>query len=116
MVHKPRFGEKNTRSTFPGLKDCFAPEFEGRDLRARDGLTIPAGDSAFQGEVWGIGLLGVLSIVLGIVLLLNPLFIGVAVLPFVLGAFGLVGGIVVTVGAFLLRRGSDSGAGEARTA
>ena len=71
---------------------------------------------AFQGGGWGVGILGVLSIVLGIVLLLNPLFIGVAVLPFVLGAFSLIGGIVAIVGAFMLHRGSEPGAGEARRA
>ena len=57
---------------------------------------------AFQGGGWGIGLLGALTIIFGIVLLANPL-IGVAVLPFVLGGFGLVGGIVAVVAAFTLR-------------
>jgi len=57
---------------------------------------------AFQGGGWGIGLLGVLSIIFGIVLLAHPL-IGVAVLPFVLGGFGLVGGIVAIVAAFTSR-------------
>src|ERR687886_162946 len=63
---------------------------------------------AFQGGGWGMGILGALSIVLGIVLLLNPLFIGVAILPIVLGAFSLVGGIGAIVGAFALRRGSTT--------
>ncbi len=57
---------------------------------------------AFQGGGWGIGLLGVLSIIFGIVLLAHPL-IGVAVLPLVLGGFGLVGGIVAIVAAFTSR-------------
>jgi uncharacterized membrane protein HdeD (DUF308 family) len=57
---------------------------------------------AFQGGGWGIGLLGALSIIFGIVLLAHPL-IGVAVLPFVLGGFGLVGGIAAVVAAFTLR-------------
>ena len=57
---------------------------------------------AFQGGGRGIGLLGVLSIIFGIVLLANPL-IGVEVLPLVLGAFGLVGGIVAIVAAFTSR-------------
>lgn len=70
---------------------------------------------AFRGGGWGTGVLGALSIVLGIVLLINPLFIGVAVLPFVLGAFGLVGGIAAIVGAFALHRGSTRAA-EARPA
>ena len=58
---------------------------------------------AFRGEGWGIGILGALSIVFGIVLLLNPFFIGVAVLPFVLGAFALIGGIAAIVMAFRAR-------------
>jgi uncharacterized membrane protein HdeD (DUF308 family) len=52
---------------------------------------------AFQGGGWGMGILGVLNIVLGLVLLINP-WIGVAVLPFILGALGLVGGIAGIVG------------------
>jgi uncharacterized membrane protein HdeD (DUF308 family) len=63
---------------------------------------------AFRGGGWGAGLLGALSIVFGIVLLLNPVFVGVAVLPFVLGAFALVGGIAAIIGAFMLRRGAPS--------
>jgi uncharacterized membrane protein HdeD (DUF308 family) len=58
---------------------------------------------AFRGGGWGIGILGALSLVFGIILLLNPVFIGVAVLPFVLGAFALVGGIAAVIGAFMLR-------------
>ena len=61
---------------------------------------------AFRGGGWGSGILGVLSIVLGVVLLLNPLFIGIAVLPFVLGAFALVGGILAVVAAFMMRKRS----------
>ena len=60
---------------------------------------------AFQGGGWGMGILGVLNIILGLVLLINP-WIGVAVLPFILGALGLVGGIAGIVGAFAIRRGS----------
>ena len=39
-------------------------------------------------------------------LLVNPLFIGIAVLPFVLGAFALLGGILAIVAAFMMRKGS----------
>ena len=60
---------------------------------------------AFQGGGWGMGILGVLNVILGLVLLFNPL-IGVAVLPFFLGALGLVGGIAAIVGAFAIRRDS----------
>ena len=46
---------------------------------------------AFRGGGWGIGILGALSIVFGIILLSN-LFVSAAALPFVAGAFGVVGG------------------------
>jgi uncharacterized membrane protein HdeD (DUF308 family) len=72
--------------------------------------------TAFRGGGWGTGVLGVLSILLGLVLLLNPLFIGIAVLPFVLGAFALLGGILAIVAAFAMRRGSGAGTGEASDA
>ena len=61
---------------------------------------------AFRGGGWGTGVLGVLSILLGLVLLVNPLFIGIAVLPFVLGAVALLGGILAIVAAFMMRKGS----------
>jgi uncharacterized membrane protein HdeD (DUF308 family) len=61
---------------------------------------------AFTGGGWGTGVLGVLSILLGLVLLVNPLFIGIAVLPFVLGAVALLGGILAIVAAFMMRKGS----------
>jgi uncharacterized membrane protein HdeD (DUF308 family) len=62
---------------------------------------------AFRGGGWGAGILGVLNIVLGFVLLFN-VWIGVAILPFVLGAFGIVGGIVAIVLAFRMRSASRS--------
>ena len=68
---------------------------------------------AFRGGGWGTGVLSALSIVLGVVLLLNPLFIGVAVLPFVLGAFSLVGGILAIAAAFMMRRDSAVDVSEA---
>jgi uncharacterized membrane protein HdeD (DUF308 family) len=73
---------------------------------------------AFRGGGWGTGILGALSIVFGIILLLNPVFIGIAILPFVLGAFALVGGIAAIIGAFMLRRREPSveQAGDVRTA
>ena len=71
---------------------------------------------AFRGGGWGMGILGVLNIVLGLVLLLNPL-IGVVVLPFVLGGFALVGGILAIIMAFRLRKGTAAQeTGEAGTA
>ena len=56
---------------------------------------------AFQGGGWGAGILGILVIVFGIIVLLNPL-IGVVALPFVLGGFMLVGGIAAIVASFRL--------------
>lgn len=57
---------------------------------------------AFQGEGWGIGLLGVLSVVLGLYLAFNPLSATLA-LPSVIGALAVVGGIAAIVLAFRLR-------------
>ena len=77
---------------------------------------------AFRGEGWGIGILGALSIVFGLVLLFN-VWIGVAVLPYVLGAVGIVGGGAAIAIAFAMRsmdRGASvrdpgtQGGGEAR--
>jgi uncharacterized membrane protein HdeD (DUF308 family) len=59
--------------------------------------------AAFQGSGWGLGILGILHIVFGIILVLNPL-LGVIALPIVLGAFMLVGGIFVVVASLRMRR------------
>jgi uncharacterized membrane protein HdeD (DUF308 family) len=58
---------------------------------------------AFQGGGWGMGVLSVLGILIGLILVLNPL-IGVAALPFILGIFMLIGGIGAVVQAFRMRR------------
>jgi uncharacterized membrane protein HdeD (DUF308 family) len=76
---------------------------------------------AFRGEGWGVGILGALSLVFSLVLLFNP-WIGVAALPFILGAVGIVGGGVAIVMAFVMRstdrrasvRDSGTEGGEAR--
>jgi uncharacterized membrane protein HdeD (DUF308 family) len=62
---------------------------------------------AFQGGGWGVGILGVLTSVLGLILVFNPL-IGVIALPFVLGGFMLVGGIAAIVASFRLRSSPDA--------
>ena len=63
---------------------------------------------AFRGEGWGVGILGVLSIVFGLVLLFN-VWIGVAALPVILGAFGIVGGVLAVVMAFRMRSAGSAG-------
>jgi uncharacterized membrane protein HdeD (DUF308 family) len=77
---------------------------------------------AFSGGGWGVGILGALSIVFGLVLLFN-VWIGVVVLPFILGAVGIVGGGLAIAVAFAMRsmdRGASvrdpetEGGGEAR--
>jgi uncharacterized membrane protein HdeD (DUF308 family) len=57
---------------------------------------------AFRGGGWGAGILGVISILFGIILFLNPVM-GAAALPFVAGAFAIAGGIAAIVAAFRLR-------------
>jgi uncharacterized membrane protein HdeD (DUF308 family) len=57
---------------------------------------------AFQGGGWGAGILGILAIIFGIIVVLNPL-IGAAALPFVLGACMVAGGIIAVVTSFRLR-------------
>ena len=77
---------------------------------------------AFSGGGWGVGILGALSIIFGLVLLFN-VWIGVAVLPYILGAVGIVGGGAAIAVAFAMRsmeRGASvrdpetEGGGEAR--
>ena len=54
---------------------------------------------AFQGAGWGIGILGVISVLFGWFLVVNPLPASLA-LPFVFGIFAIVGGIAAMVLAF----------------
>ena len=58
--------------------------------------------AAFKGGGWGAGIMSILSIIFGIVLLFNPL-LGAAALPWVLGFFGIVGGIAGIVTAFKIK-------------
>lgn len=58
--------------------------------------------AAFKGGGWGAGILSALSIIFGIVLLFNPI-LGAAALPWVLGIFGIVGGIFTIVAAFRMK-------------
>ena len=57
---------------------------------------------AFQGEGWGAGILGVLSIIFGIILLGN-VFLASLSLPLVLGIFAIVGGVFAIIAAFRLK-------------
>jgi uncharacterized membrane protein HdeD (DUF308 family) len=57
---------------------------------------------AFRGGGWGMGILGALSILFGIILLANPK-IAALTLPFVLGIFAIVGGILAIIMAFRMR-------------
>jgi uncharacterized membrane protein HdeD (DUF308 family)/predicted flap endonuclease-1-like 5' DNA nuclease len=62
---------------------------------------------AFQGAGWGKGILGVLSILLGVVLLARPILATIS-LPLVLGVLGIVGGVLALVNAFRLKREAES--------
>jgi uncharacterized membrane protein HdeD (DUF308 family) len=57
---------------------------------------------AFGTKDWGSGLLGLLAIIFGILILANP-FITVALLPFIFGGFGIVGGIIAIIMSFQFR-------------
>ncbi len=58
---------------------------------------------AFTGGGWGIGLLGVLSIIIGIFLFAHTLFTAV-VLIYAVAIIAIIGGIVAIIGSFMLRR------------
>jgi uncharacterized membrane protein HdeD (DUF308 family) len=57
---------------------------------------------AFQGSGWGVGILGVLSILLGIFLAFNPV-VGAVALTIVLGVLGVIGGVAAIIFAFKMR-------------
>jgi uncharacterized membrane protein HdeD (DUF308 family) len=71
-------------------------------LQGAAGLVV-----AFQGGGWGMGLLSVLGILLGLILVINPL-IGVATLTLILAIFMLIGGVGAVVQAFRIRREAAS--------
>ena len=58
--------------------------------------------AAFQGGGWGAGIMGGISIVIGI-LLLGNMWAAALVLPWVIGIFAIVGGIFAIVMAFRMR-------------
>lgn len=57
---------------------------------------------AFKGGGWGAGLLGAINIYLGFVLVSNPV-IAAFILPWVLGIFGVIFGIITIIASFRLR-------------
>jgi uncharacterized membrane protein HdeD (DUF308 family) len=57
---------------------------------------------AFTGKGWGVGILGILSIIFGLLILANPIASTIAV-PFVFGIFGVIFGFAAIVGSFFLR-------------
>jgi uncharacterized membrane protein HdeD (DUF308 family) len=57
---------------------------------------------AFRGAGWGVGTLGVLSVLFGGWLLFNPFLAGLA-LPWVVAIFAIVGGIAAIVMAFKVK-------------
>lgn len=57
---------------------------------------------SFQGAGWGPGILGAVSIIIGILLLGSPLGYAMA-LPWVIGIFAVVGGIFTIIMAFRLK-------------
>ena len=57
---------------------------------------------AFKGAGWGVGVLGVLSIIFGLYLLANTL-ISTLSLPWVVGIFALIGGVIAIWNSFKVR-------------
>lgn len=53
----------------------------------------------FRGGGWGAIVLGIVNIIIGILLMMNPLA-GAIVLPFVFGIFAIAGGIAAIIAAF----------------
>ena len=58
--------------------------------------------AAFKGGGWGAGIIGILLIIFGCIILANPV-VSVLLLPFILGVFGIIGGIAAIIGAFMLK-------------
>jgi uncharacterized membrane protein HdeD (DUF308 family) len=58
--------------------------------------------AGFKGGGWGAGIIGILLIIFGCLILANPM-ITTLVLPFILGVFGIIGGIAAIIGAFMIK-------------
>jgi len=57
---------------------------------------------ALKGGGWGIGIIGILTVVLGLLLLSNSLA-GVLVLPWIFGFFLILGGLGAVIGGLKMR-------------
>ena len=57
---------------------------------------------AFQGGGWGVGILGVVSVLIGILLLAN-IWLFTFSLPWVIGILAIVGGIIAIIAAFRVK-------------
>ncbi len=57
---------------------------------------------AFTGGGWGLAILGVISIIIGIILLAN-VWVATISLPWVIGIFAIIGGIIAVIQAFRQR-------------
>lgn len=73
-----------------------------------DGVLIGGVDliKAFQGAGWGVGILGVMSVLIGLYLMFNPLS-GAIVLPWVLAALAVVGGIMAIFASFQMKSATE---------
>ncbi len=58
--------------------------------------------SGLKGEGWGTGILGIVTIILGLLLLANTL-VGALALPWVFGIFLVIGGIGGVIGGLKMR-------------
>jgi uncharacterized membrane protein HdeD (DUF308 family) len=65
--------------------------------------------AGFKGGGWGAGIIGILLIVFGCLILANPV-ITTLVLPFILGVFGIIGGIAAIIGAFMIKGQTETAA------
>lgn len=59
----------------------------------------------FSGAGWGTGILGILSIIFGLVLIANPLVAAVGLVLLLAGGLAIVGGIAAIVVSFRLPGG-----------
>jgi uncharacterized membrane protein HdeD (DUF308 family) len=62
---------------------------------------------AFTGGGWAIGILGLISVIFGLILLIQP-YIATLALPFVLGILGIVFGFAAIIGSFMIRSAQKS--------